>query len=110
MFAKFILAALQNYLILQQIFYCVRAQTCICRLFCNCRLQIESNDIKEESAANSIFIILPKTKEVLNALDTIWQCLQCEGTDMETLFCLEKQIQESMQNNITQATIAQYFT
>ena len=30
------------------------------RVLCNCRSQIESNDIEEESATNSILITLPK--------------------------------------------------
>ena len=47
---------------------------------------------------------------MFNAVDTIWRCLQCEGTDIDTFFRLEKQLQESMQNNIKQATIPQYFT
>ena len=56
------------------------------RVLRNCRSQIASNDIKKESAANSIFITPPKNKEVLNALDTIWRRWQCEGANMDTFF------------------------
>ena len=52
----------------------------------------------------------PKNKGVLNTLDSIRQHLQSEGKDMDTFFHLEKQLQDSMQNNIKQTTIAQYFT
>ena len=62
------------------------------------------------SSANSILITQPTNNEVLNALDTIRRCLQCEGADMDTLFCLEKKLQESMQNNINQSIIAWNFT
>ena len=41
-----------------------------------------------------------RNKKVLNVLDTIWQHLQCEGADMDTFFCLKKQLQ---------TTTAQYF-
>ena len=48
-----------------------------------------SNEIEEESAANSILITPPKNKEVLNALYTIRGRLQCEGVDMDTFFPLK---------------------
>ena len=84
MFAKLDLAALQNSLILQKIFYRVRAQsrTCTSQL----SVAIESNDIEKESADNSILIIRPKNKEVLNVLDTMRPRLKCEGADMDTFF------------------------
>ena len=59
-----------------------------------------SNDIGEESAANSILIIPPKNKEALNALDTIWWRLQYEGADKDTFSGFKKQLQESTQNSI----------
>ena len=48
-----------------------------------------SNDIEEESAANSILITPPKNKEMLNALNTIRRRLQCEGAAMDTFFCVK---------------------
>ena len=98
MFAKFNLAALQNSLILQEIF-----------------LHCESTNSQAYFAIagkRSQFILItpPKNKEVLSALDTIRRRLQCEGEDMDTFFRLEKQLQESIQNNIKQTTIAKYFT
>ena len=82
-------------------FYSVRAQIYMCTLQLlvfdvSEKMPFESNDIKEASTANPILIIPPKNIKVLNALDTIWQCLQCEGADMDTFFCLKKQLQESM--------------
>ena len=76
----------------------MRAQICTC----TSQLSVRATD--------SIVITPPKNKEVLNALDTIRRCLQCEGADMDTVFRLEKHLQESMQNNIKETTIAQYFT
>ena len=80
------------------------------RVLRNCRSQIQSDDIEKKSAGNSILITPPKNKEVFDGLDTIWRRWQCEGADMDIFFGIEKQLQESMQNNITQTTIAQYFT
>ena len=51
-----------------------------------------------------------KKKEVLHALDTIRRRLQFKGEVMDIFLRLEKQMQDSMQNNIKQTTIAQYFT
>ena len=80
-FAKFNLAPLQNYLILQQIFCSVRIQ------IRTCRSQIESNDIEKESAAKSTLITTPKNEEVLTALVTIRRPLQCEGADIDIFIC-----------------------
>ena len=68
MFVKFDLAPLKNSLILQQIFFAVG----------------------KHCAANSVLITQPKNKEVLKVLDTIQRRLQCEGTDINTFFRLEK--------------------
>ena len=80
------------------------------RVLRNCLSQIESNDIEEERAENSFLITLPKNKEVLKAFYTCRRRLQCESADMDTFFRLEKLLQKSMENNIKQTTIEQYFT
>ena len=54
------------------------------------KMPFGSNDIEEESAANSILITQPKNKEVLSTLNIIWQHLQCEGTELDAFFCLKK--------------------
>ena len=68
MFAKFAFAALQNSLIMQQIFFTVIAQIHMCILQLLVfdvikKMAFESNDIEEESAANLILITLPKIKK-----------------------------------------------
>ena len=93
MFAKFDLTALQNSVILQ-IFYCVRAQipTCTSQLSIfdvSEKIPFGSNDIKEESAANSILITPRKNKEVLNAVNKMRRRLQCEGAGMDTFYLLK---------------------
>ena len=68
-------------------------------------MPFESNDIKKETAANSILITPPKNKELIrfgnvcNVKAQTW-----------THFSFKIQFQESIQNNINQITIAQYFT
>ena len=54
-------------------------------------------------------MIPPENKEVLHALDIIRRRLQFEGENMDTFLRLEEKMQDSMQNNIKQTTIAQYF-
>ena len=103
MFAKLDLAALQSSLILRRFFTLYKHK--FARVLRNCRLQIESNDIQKERAANSILITRPKNKQVLNVLDTMQRPLQCGGADMDTFFRLEKQLPEIMQNNIKQTTM-----
>ena len=68
-----------------------------------------SIDIEKGIAADSVVTTKPKN-EVLNALDLIRRRLQCEGADVNTFSSLKRQLQESVQNNIKQTTIAQYFT
>ena len=85
-------------LILQQIFYSLQAQICM------------STSQLLVSTAKSVLITSPINIKVFNALDTIRRCLQCKGADMDTFFCLEKQLKESMQNNIKDMIIAQCFT
>ena len=87
---KFDLAAVQNSLILKQIFYSVRAKICVCTsqvsvLDVSEKMPFGSNDIEEESSGNLILIPPPK-KEVLNTLDQNWRHLQREGADMDTSF------------------------
>ena len=53
----------------------------------------------------NFLITRPKIKEALNAFDTIRQHLQCEGMNIDAFFRLEKQLRESMQNNIEQTAI-----
>jgi len=59
---------------------------------------------------DAIVMISQKNRKVLYALDTIRRRLLFEGADMNTFFCLEKEMQESMQRNIKQTTLEQYFT
>ena len=68
------------------------------------------NDVEEESACQFNSHYPAKNKKVLNILDTTRRRLRCDGADIDTFFRLKKQLQESMQNNIKQTTIAQYFT
>jgi len=70
---------------------------------------VKSDDVEEESGANVIIMIPPKNREVLHALDTIRRQLLFEGADINTFFRLEKEMQESMQQNIKQKTLAHYF-
>ena len=72
--------------------------------------QVETDDFNEESPVDATALTPPKNKEVLRALDTIRRRLQFKGEDMDMFLRLEKQMQDSMQNNIKQSTIAQYFT
>ena len=72
--------------------------------------QVETDDVNEESPVDATALTTPKNKEVLHALDTIRRRLQSKGEDMDIFLRLEKQMQDSMQNNIKQSTIAQYFT
>ena len=91
MFAKFDLA--------EEIFTVCKHK--FAQVVCNCQSHIKSSVVEKESTANSILITQPKSKEVLNVLDTIQRHLQCEGADIETFFfCSEKQLQESIQNSI----------
>ena len=72
--------------------------------------QVETDDVNEESPVDATALTPPKNKEVLHALDTYRRRLQFKGEDMDIFLCLEKQMQDSMQNDIKQSTIAQYFT
>ena len=72
--------------------------------------QVETDDVNEESPVDATALTPPKNIEVLHALDTIRRQLQFKEEDMDIFFRLEKQMQDSMQNNIKQSTIAQYFT
>ena len=64
-----------------------------------------SNDIKQEAAANSILITPPKNKELIRFGDV------CNvRAQTRTYFSFKIQLQESIQNNINQITIVQYFT
>ena len=72
--------------------------------------QVETDDVNEESPVHATALTPPKNKEVLDALNTIRRRLQFKGEDMDIFLRLEKQLQDSMQNNIKQSTIAQYFT
>ena len=71
--------------------------------------QVETDDVNEDSPVDATVLTPPKNK-VLHALDTIRQRLQFKGEDMDIFLCLEKQMQDSMHNNIKQSTIAQYFS
>ena len=87
---KFDLVAVQISLILQQTFYSMRAKIRACTLQVlgfdvSEKMPYGSNDVEEESSANSI-LIAPSRKKVLNALDKNWQHLQREGVDMDTSF------------------------
>ena len=72
--------------------------------------QVETDDVNEASPVDATALTPLKNKEVLHALDTIRQRLQFKEEDMDMFLRLEKQMQDSMQNNIKQSTIAQYFT
>ena len=84
MFAK---CDLQNSLILQQIFYSVRAQ------IRTCTLQLKFD--------NSILIIPPKNKEVLNTLDTSRRRLQSEGAEMDGLFGLKNNYKRACKTTLS---------
>ena len=71
--------------------------------------QVEADDVNEESSADATEVTPPKNKEVLHTLAIIRRRLQFERADMDTFLCLERQIQDSMQNKIKQTTIAEYF-
>ena len=58
----------------------------------------------------NFLITQPKNREVLNVLDTFRRRLQLETSDIDTIFRLNKHLQQSMQNNIIQTIIVQYFT
>ena len=80
MFAKFDLAALQNSLILQEIFLqCGNTNSHVCYAIVDKRCQFNSH-------------YPDKNKQVANALDTIRRSLQREGADTDTFFCLEKKL------------------
>ena len=71
--------------------------------------QVETDDDNEESSADATAVTPPKNKEVLHTLAVIQRRLQFEGADMGAFLCLERQMQDSMQNKIKQTTISQYF-
>ena len=72
--------------------------------------QVETDDVNEESPVNATALTPPKNKEVLHALVAIRRRLQFKGEDIDIFLRLEKQMQDSMRNNIKQSTIVQYFT
>ena len=64
----------------------------LCLFYGNCQLNALRNP--------HVRVHRQKTREMLDALDTIRRRLQFDGIDMDPFFRVEKQLQNRMQKNI----------